>query len=351
MRREFKVGITPDFTTQAKGLLEPALEKLLRPVAGIDCEFMRDTAGIANPEILNQYDAVIVLDYQFPASSFVGVSRPALVARWGVGYDRIDVEACTQAEIILSITPDAVRRAVAEAEIALIFALAKNLRTLDRNCRSGQWREGVPTGLNIEGKTLGTVGFGGIGQELFRLARGMGFGRLLAATRGVGGPEDAFAGVEFKSLETVLRESDFVTINCPLNETTRGMIGARQLALMKPTAYIINTARGAIVDEVALAAALREQRIAGAGVDVFEAEPVPADHPFFELNNVILCPHSVARTWECTSQASLSCCRSVLAVFQGKAPSYVANPEVLSRRGAQKKLDAFRESCRYQADG
>jgi phosphoglycerate dehydrogenase-like enzyme len=185
---------------------------------------------------------------------------------------------------------------------------------------------------------------------LLRLAQGMGFGRLLAATRGVREPEDAFAGVEFSSLETVLRESDFVTINCPLNETTRGMIGAPQLALMKPTAYLINTARGAIVDEVALAAALREQRIAGAGIDVFGTEPVPVVHPFLQLDNVILSPHSVARTGECTSQAGLSCCRSVLAVFQGKAPPYIANPEVLSRPGTQKKLDAFRESRGSRAE-
>jgi phosphoglycerate dehydrogenase-like enzyme len=145
-------------------------------------------------------------------------------------------------------------------------------------------------------------------------------------------------GTEFTDLETVMCESDFVTINCPLNDGTRGLIGAGQLALMKPTAYLINTSRGAVVDEAALVAALREQRIAGAGIDVFENEPALAGHPLLELENAVLCPHSVARTQECTHDTSISACQSVLDVFRGNAPSYVVNESVLSRPRMREKL-------------
>jgi phosphoglycerate dehydrogenase-like enzyme len=340
-KRLFRVGITPDFLTQAKGLLDPALDQVLRPVQGIEWEVMPDTAGVAVPDVLERYDGVIVLDYHFTAESFRGVQRLAIIARWGVGYDRIDVAASTESDVILAVTSDSVRRAVAEGTIALIFALAKNLRTIDRNCRAGLWREQVPQGINIEGRTLGSIGLGNIGRELFRLCRGLGFRRLLTySPRGPKPGEDS-EGAEFSDLETVMSESDFITINCPLNEGTRGLIGARQLGLMKPTAYLINTARGAIVEEAALVAALREQRIAGAGIDVFENEPLLAGHPLFELENVVLCPHSVARTQECVRDTSLSACRSVLDVFRGKAPRYVVNERVLSRPGMREKLSRF----------
>jgi phosphoglycerate dehydrogenase-like enzyme len=337
----FRVGITPDFVTQGDGLLDRALAQVLRPVSGIACEMMPDTAGVAVADVLDRYDAVIALEYKFPAECFRGVQRLMVLTRWGVGYDRIDVAACTEADVILAITPDSVRRAVAEGTGALIFALAKNLCTMDRNCRSGLWREQLPRGMNIEGKTLGSIGLGNIGREVFRLGRGMGFHRLLAySPRGVKAREDS-VGAEFTDLETVMRESDFVTINCPLNESTRGLIGARELGLMKRTAYLINTARGAIVDEAALVAALRERGIAGAGLDVFVNEPVLAGNPLFELENVILSPHAVARTEECIRDTSLSACRNVLDVFQGNAPQYVVNGSVLDRPGMREKLSHF----------
>jgi len=302
---------------------------------------MPDTAGVAFPDVLDRYDAVMAFDYRFPAESFRGVRRLAILARWGVGYDRIDVAACTEAEVILAITPDAVRRPVAEGILALIFALAKNLRTLDRECRGGYWRTRVPQGVKLEGRTLGSVGLGNIGRELFRLAGGLGFGRLVAYSPHAPIGLDSLSGIEFTSLDTLLREGDFVTINCPLTERTRSMIGARELAMMKPTAYLINTSGGALVEEAALFAALRDHRIAGAGLDAFETEPAPAGHPLFELENVIVSPHAIAWTHEGIKETSLSACRNVLAVYQGSAPPYVVNPEVLDRPGMQQKLACF----------
>lgn len=337
----FRIGITPDFATQASGTLDSGIDEVLKVTPGVVWEYMPDTAGVAAPEVLSQYDAAIVLDYRFPAESFRGVERLAVIARWGVGYDRIDVAACTEAAVILAITTDSVGRAVAEGAMGLIFALAKNLRTHDRNCRAGRWRQDAPTGFNLSGKTLGAVGLGNIGRELFRLARGVGFRCLLASVPGAPNPEEVAAGVEYKDLDSVMRESDFISIHCPLNERTRAMIGARQLALMKPTAYLINTARGAIVDESALISALREHKIAGAGLDVFATEPLPPGHALLQLENAILSPHAIARTHECVRDTSLSACRSVVAVSQGNSPRYVVNREVLDRPEMKRKLARY----------
>jgi phosphoglycerate dehydrogenase-like enzyme len=334
-RTPFRVGITSDFET--KGLLEPALAAVLDPVPGIEYELMPNTGGVGAPEVLDRYDAVIALDYRFPAESFVGLERLAVLARWGVGYDKIDLNACTKAGVLLAITPDSVRRPVAEGIIAMIFALAKNLRTLDRRIHTGRWRREPPVLVDLEGRTLGSIGLGNIAGEMFRIARAVGFGRLLAYSLAVPTSAGALA-VELTDLDTVMGESDFIAINCPLTTESRGMIGARELALMKPTAFLINTARGAVVDETALVEALRQGKIAGAGLDVFTTEPIPDDHPLLELDNVVLSPHLIARTEGCIRDTSLSACRNVLAVARGVAPPYLANPEVLSHPRVRARL-------------
>ena len=337
MSDRFRVGVTPDFITQAKGLLEPALGEIL---PGVEWEFMPATGEAARADALDRYDAVIALALRFPAESLHGLRRLALIARWGVGYDRIDIPACTANDVIVAITPEAVRRPVAEGIIALIFALAKNLRALDRLCRSGRWREGMPqTSINVEGRALGSVGAGNIAREMFRLARALGFGRLFAYDPYVSNPPE---GVEMTDLETVLRESDFLAINCPLTSETQGLIGARELGLMKPTAYLINTARGPIVQHDPLVEALQQGRIAGAGLDVFEIEPVPPDDPLLSLENVILAPHAVAWTKEIARDNSLCACRNVLAVSRGEVPQHVVNREAINRPGFQAKLARWR---------
>jgi phosphoglycerate dehydrogenase-like enzyme len=334
----FRVGITPDFITEAKGLLEPALDEVL---AGLYWEYMADTGPEAQSEVLDRYDAVIALGLGFPVQSFAGLRRLALIARWGVGYDRIDLAACTQNNVILAIVPEAVRRPVAEGILAFIFALAKNLRILDGICRAGRWREGMPQSSNIEGKTLGSVGAGNIACELFRLARGLGFGPLLAFDPLVATPPD---GVDLVDLETLLRQSDFVAINCPLTSETRSMIGTREFGWMKPGAFLINTARGPIVDHDALVQALRTNQIAGAGLDVFENEPVPVGDPLLRMENVIVTPHSIAWTNELFRDNSLYACRNVLEVARGRVPAHVVNREVLDQPGCKLKLSRWRHS-------
>ncbi|MEW5974921.1 MAG: NAD(P)-dependent oxidoreductase [Acidobacteriota bacterium] len=334
----FRVGLTADFETLGRGLLGAALAEVLQPIPGILCETMPETDGIAKAEVLDRYDAVVALDYYFPAACFEGLERLGLIARWGVGYDRIEMPACTRAGVMVAITSDSVGRPVAEGILAMIFALAKGLPALDRNCRAGRWWQDSPWIVNLGGRVLGSVGTGNIAGELFGMAKGLGFKRLLTYSRRQSWPEGEALGVELVDLETVLRESDFLTVNCRLNERTRGMLGVHELSLMKPTAYLINTARGPIVDEAALLDALRRRRIAGAGLDVFDEEPLPPGHPFSQLDNVILTAHRIAKSEECRRDTSLSACRSVADFAQGRAPRFVANPEVFDHPRVRMRL-------------
>jgi phosphoglycerate dehydrogenase-like enzyme len=350
--RSFRVGTTPDWAEWTGDSLITTLAEILGPLPGLEHEFMPDRSGGAVPQVLDRYDAVIAFGYPFPGESLVGIQRLACIARWGVGFNWIDVDSCTNSSVAVALSPNAVRRPLAEGILALIFALTKNLRGYDRQIRSGRWRENLPPGMCVQGRTLGSVGLGNIAGEMFRMASGIGFGRLLAFDPYVPRERAAQLGVGLVSLETLLRESDFVAINAPLNRETEGLIGSRELSLMKPTAYLINTSRGAVVDEPALLAALEHHRIAGAGLDVFAREPMPAGHPFYEFDNVILTPHSVGWTEELIRDLNTETCCNIRAVYEGRMPEHLANPSVASRPAMQAKLAVHRVNrvrpCRPQ---
>ncbi len=279
----------------------------------------------------------------FPASSFDGIDRLACIARWGVGFDRIAAAAATAADVLIALTPTAIKRAVAESEIALIFALAKQLPALDKRTREGRRRTDIPiTDVDVAGKTLASVGLGNIAAEMFKMARGVGFGRLLACDPYCPPGRAAALGVDLIDLNAVMAQGDFVTINTFLSGETRGMIDARLLSLMKPTAYFVNTARGPIVDESALIRILNERRIAGAGIDVFAEEPPPKNHPFFAMDNVIVTPHAVAWTQEGLAGNSREACENLVRVASGEAPPHLANPDAVKRPGVQEKLTRWR---------
>jgi len=327
----FRVGVTPDFYRDARGRFETALEQKLGGVAGI--EYAPLTA-----ETLDDFDAIFALGFKMTRESVRDLKRLTLVARWGVGYDMIDVDALTEADIALAITPNAVKRPVAEAILTLIFALVKNLREQDRIIREGKWRGDLSAlGGTLEGKTLGSIGCGNIAREMFRLSASLGFARFMAYDPFV---NDAGPGIDLVSLDEVLR-ADFVTVNTLLNAQTRGLIGERELRLMKTTAYLINTSRGPIVDQAALTQALRQRRIAGAGLDVFESEPVPRDEPLLALDNVVLAPHCLAWTTELARDNGLEACDHILSVFRGEVPEGVVNRDVLERPGFRAKLQRY----------
>jgi phosphoglycerate dehydrogenase-like enzyme len=340
MSAKFRLGVTPDFYVEAQGKFEHVLEDQMRAAPHIEYGSMPPQPGkLGTPDALDQFDAIFSLALKITPESLNGVERLTLVARWGVGYDMIDVDALTEHDIALAITPNAVRRPVAEAILALLFALLKNLPEQDRLTRGGGWRSDLTRlGRCIPGHVLGSVGCGNIAREMFRLARPLGFSRLIASDPAVRQEDVRDLGVEIVDLETVMRESDFVTVNTLLNARTRGLIGEREFGLMKPTAYLINTARGPIVQHDALVNALREKRIAGAGIDVYPTEPPPKDDPLFSLDNVIVTPHALAWTEEIMRDNGIEACQNVIAVSRGQLPGGIVNREVIEKPGFQRKL-------------
>lgn len=349
MNEPILVGVSPDFYAEAQGKFEPILAANLDPVRGVRyCPMPPLVDNHPTPDILNHYDAIFALATKIDRESVAGVTRLALVARWGVGYNNIDPEALTEQDIALAITPRAVRGPVAEAILAFLFALAKNMFLQDRLVREGKWRGDLPKlGINLEGRTLGSIGCGNIARAMFRRASSLGFARFLAYDPYVRQQEVTELGVELADLDIVCGESDFLTINTLLNHQTRSLIGERELRLMKSSAFLINTARGPIVQHEALVKALRERWIAGAGLDVFHTEPLPPGDPLRELDNVILAPHALAWTEELMRDNAQEACRNLLAMTRGQVIiENIVNREVLNRPGFLRKLENWR--ARYE---
>jgi D-3-phosphoglycerate dehydrogenase len=310
----------PDFDL-ASLARDPAIA--LRRLAARDGRIAaEDTAGL---------DALIQLGEAFSAESIAGDGRLKLVARFGVGVDRVDVGACTAAGIAVSITPEAVRRPVAVAIIALMLALACRLPEKDRLARLGPpgfARRSEAMGIGLQGRVLGSLGLGNIASEMFRLA--VPFGMRFIAHDPYADPARAAAlGVEMVELEALFARSDVLALNAPLTAATRGIVSAANLALMRRGAFLINTARGALVDQAALAAALREGRIAGAGLDVFDPEPPAPDDPILAAPNLIAAPHALAWTDQSFAAIGAACVEAIRAVRAGRPPVHLADPGVL----------------------
>jgi phosphoglycerate dehydrogenase-like enzyme len=287
---------------------------------------------------------VIVLTPTVTAESVSNAENLLVIARFGVGYDSVDVKACTAADVLVTITTGAVDRPVAEATIGWMIALSHNVRIKDRLVRTGQWDERSKyMGRELRDRTLGVIGLGGIARETIELLRGFGMNQPLAFDPFISEDMAAKAGARQVSLEELLRQADFVSVHCPLTEKTRGLLGARELALMKPDAYLLNTARGGIVDEGALYEALKNQCIAGAALDCFAQEPVTSAHLFGELENVLLAPHSIAWTGEMFRDIGRAACQVMVDLSLGAKPRTVVNSEVFARPGFQAKWARFRE--------
>ena len=336
---QFRVGITRD-TLRADGtsIFDKCALRIF-DAAKLQWEFIPDNVKELTAAHGAHYDALCVLNPKVPAAVVAGSEqRVKIVARMGVGYDSVDVKACTENGVILTNTPDGVRRPVATSILALILALSHKLFTKDTITRTGRWAETTNhMGVGLTGKTVGSIGVGNIGGELFRLLAPLDM-QHVAYDPYAKAEECATLRVRLSDKETVFRESDFVCVNTPLTPETRGFIGAREFAVMKPTAYFINTARGPIVDEKALYAALAERRIAGAALDVFEVEPIAQDNPLLTLDNVIVTPHSICWTDEFFRNNAESAFRSVVAVASGKTPTFVVNRDVLQRGNARARL-------------
>lgn len=252
--------------------------------------------------------------------------RLKIIARHGVGYDNVDVEAASEKGIWVTIAP-VLHETVADMAFAHMLCLARNLCKATYYIKSGMWRVRNPflfMGMDLWGKTIGIIGLGRIGLAVARRAKGFSMKVLYYDIIRKPIYEEELR-VKFKPLEELLRESDFIVISCPLTEKTRGMIGEEELRLMKSTAILVNVARGPIVNHDALVKALKNGWIAGAGLDVFDEEPLPQNDPLLNLKNVTLTPHIASNTLECRRRMALTVVEEILRVLHGGKPKYPVN--------------------------
>lgn len=251
------------------------------------------------------------------------------ISSYSVGLDHIDLEEAFRRGIVVSYTPGVLTEAVADLAWALILSVARRIVEADRDVREGGWRVGWhPTymlGSDVYGKSIGIVGMGRIGTAIAKRAKGFSMD-ILYYSRKRKPQIEAELGAKFLSLERLLRKSDYIVLSVSLNEETYKMIGERELRMMKPTAYLINISRGAVVDTEALIKALTEGWIAGAGLDVYEEEPLPRNHPLTKLNNVVLTPHIGSATHEVRKKMAEIAVENLLRSLKGLEPLYPAKP-------------------------
>jgi phosphoglycerate dehydrogenase-like enzyme len=329
----FRVALSADFRRADGTPTYPMFD--LSPLTsdpGVELVYVQPQNGVMPAERLADCDALILLGSQFSGQSVPESGRLAIVARFGVGYDNVDVASCSAAGIALVITPDGIRRPVAVAIMTFILALTGKLMTKDRLARRG--RAGFAEradhmGVGLIGKTLGSLGVGNIGAEMFRLAKPFDL-NFIAHDPYANAAVCAELGVTLVDIDSLFRKSDILTVNCPLTPQTRHIVNAERLALMKPDAYLINTARGPIVDQAALTRVLRERRIAGAGLDVFEQEPPDDDDAILRLDNVVLAPHALCWTDQCFAGNGAADVAAVLEYRHGRVPPNIVNREVLT---------------------
>lgn len=342
---QFRIGVSASLLGKGEGA----------PFPTYDVTWMHDDPDIevvALPaesplpsQALAELDAAILLGERISAESLAGSKRLSLFCRMGVGYDTLDIPACSAADVAVTITPPGVRRPMAVAILTLLLALATNLLHKDRITRGGKpgWRELLNYhGTGLVGRTFAQIGIGNIGAEAMRLVAPLGF-RRIAHDPYIDPKVAEELGVELVSLEDAFRQADFMSVSCPLNDETRHLVNAERLALMKPSAFLINTSRGPVVDQRALYEVLKDRRIAGAGLDVFDPEPPEADDPILKLDNVVLTPHALGFSDQMFATMSEVNRAAINAVRAGQNPEHTVNGDVLARDGFKSKLVAFRE--------
>ncbi|MEM3692559.1 MAG: glyoxylate reductase [Candidatus Bathyarchaeia archaeon] len=284
-------------------------------------------------EKVKDKDALLcMLTDKIDAELFDAAPNLVVVGTHSVGFEHIDVPEATRRGIYVTYTPGVLTDATADFTWALILASARRLAEGDRYVRAGKWKVGwAPTmflGAKVSGRTLGIIGLGRIGQAVAKRAKGFDM-RILYYDVIRARPEvEKETGATFVPLEQLLKDSDFISLHVPVTKETRHMINEKTLKMMKPTAFLINTSRGAVVDEAALARAIEEKWIAGAGLDVFEKEPLPMDSPLLKFENVTLAPHIASADIDSRSKMSELVVKDIIAVLKGEMPKALVNPEV-----------------------
>ena len=337
-----RIGLTRD-TFDAEGNFiapGPGL-KLVENMPDVEYEVFAEHLPEVTPEQIEELDMVGSLLPKWTAATLKGNDRLLSVHRFGVGYDMVDVPALTEAGVALFITRDATRRPVAAAILTYLLALSTKLFAKDRITREGRWGErNKHNGVGLVGKTLGVIGVGNIGHEVFRLAMPLNM-RHIGCDPYISQLSVNDVNCQLVDMDTILQQSDFLSICCPLNDETRHMIGERELGKMKASSFLINMARGPIIDEKALVRALTERWIEGAGIDVFEEEPTPLNNPLLKLDNVILAPHALAWLDETFIGQWDTILGQIQDIKRGRLPIGLVNTEVWYRPEFHRKLHRF----------
>lgn len=277
---------------------------------------------------------VPLLTHRLDAAALARAPHLHLVANVAVGYDNVDIAAATARGVLVTNTPDVLTEATADLTWALLLGVARQIPDNDRFLREGRyqgWLPGLRLGADVAGQTLGLVGLGRIGRAVARRARGFQMRVLYHQPRRISQEEEREVEATWVDLDTLLSESDFVSLHCPLTPTTHHLMDRERLARMKPTAFLVNTARGPLVDEAALAEALRQGTLAGAGLDVYEREP-EVHEALLALPTAVLLPHVGSATRSTREAMARLAVESVLDLFSGRRPRHPVNPEVLDRR-------------------
>lgn len=276
-------------------------------------------------------DAILCCWKPLPTAALDAAPGCRIVCRYGIGLDNIPVDYATQQGIIVANVPDFCQEEVADHALALLLACARRIVPFIQATRRGVWNPQMGRGIpRLRGQTLGLVGYGAIARTLASKARGIGL-NLIAYTPRLAADALAPWGRATNDLHELLAAADYVSLHAPLTPETRGLINAAALAVMKPTAYLINTARGALIDEAALVAALTAGSIAGAALDVLAQEPPPADHPLLHLDNVLVTPHAAFYSEAAITQLTETAATQVAQALRGESPAHIVNPSVLTQ--------------------
>lgn len=299
---------------------------------GYEARVSPDTSEATYVKEIQDCSGLLVRTAEIPASVIEAGKSLKVIARHGVGYDNINVAAATRRKIPVCITPRANALSVAEHVLTLMLALAKRIVPYDAATRKNDWEVRNSYGaIDLNGRVLGILGMGRIGSLVCKKARAAFDMEILAYDPLIPAEAMEQAGAKVvKSIPELLKAADVVTVHVPSSPQTKGLIGVKELAIMKPTAFLINTARGPLVDEAALVQALKEKQIAGAGLDVFDPEPPKADNPLYALPNVVLTPHSAGLTVECVIRMATHAAQAIMDVLEGRRPEGVINPEVFA---------------------
>ena len=304
----------------------------LRASHDVDERFGLDQASLK--AVIGDYDALIVRSQvQANADVIAAGTRLQVIGRAGVGVDNVDLDAATRAGITVVNAPTGNTIAAAEHTLALLLGLARKVAAADASVRRGEWKRAQFQGVELRGRTLGIVGLGKIGMAVADRARAFEM-QLLGVDPYVTAEQAAIHGVDLVDLDTLLSRSDAITVHVPLTRATRGLIGAKAIARLRAGAFVLNVARGGIVDEAALASALQSGHLGGAGIDVFEHEP-PADSPLLDAPNTLLTPHLGASTAEAQVAVAVEVADQVIEVLEGRAARYAVNAPLLPPEAAR----------------